>query len=82
MTTADALLDRLITHEQDALAIDARRVAELAARIADNPPSATRSTSGDVTRLSQYVTELLRRTAKLEATIEAAQLMKNQNTAH
>ncbi|MER6196054.1 hypothetical protein ABT234_01565 [Streptomyces sp. NPDC001586] len=63
LTTVDAFLDRMITRERATVLDEARRVADLAARIADAPPTATTTTSGEVTRLSQYVTELLRRTA-------------------
>ncbi|MEV7511772.1 hypothetical protein AB0O57_27840 [Streptomyces sp. NPDC091201] len=68
MTSVEAFLDRMINREREAFLEDARRVAEMAARIADTPPTATLTVSGEVIRLSQHVAELLCRTAKLEAT--------------
>ncbi|MEU6299285.1 hypothetical protein [Streptomyces erythrochromogenes] len=77
MTTVDALSDRIIGRERAALYEEARRVPD---HIADTPPSETKTTSGEVTRL--YDTELLRLTAKLETAIKAAQPMKDQPTTH
>ncbi len=74
--TAEALLSRGVAREQEDFIRDARRVAELAAHIPENPPTAQRAVSGDLTRLSQYVADLLRRAAKIEATIEAVGLME------
>ncbi|MFJ6784702.1 hypothetical protein [Streptomyces yangpuensis] len=71
----------MINREREAFLEDTGRVAEIAARIADTPPTATLTVLGEVIRLSQHVVELLRRTAKLEATAEAVELMKDQNSA-
>ncbi|GAA2199914.1 hypothetical protein [Streptomyces bangladeshensis] len=73
--TAATALTRAITWEQEAFARDAEMAARTAAHIAANPPTAGRSVSGDLTRLSQYVADLLRRAAKIEAGLEAISLM-------
>ncbi|MFE3577819.1 hypothetical protein [Streptomyces vinaceus] len=81
MVTVGSFIERMITQEQETYLADAQRVAELAAHIANTPPSATRAVSGDLTRLSQHVADLLRRAAKLEATIEMAALLEDQGAA-
>ncbi|SFY52058.1 hypothetical protein [Streptomyces sp. F-1] len=74
--TAAHALARSITGEQQMFTEDAQRIAEQAAYIAANPPVEGRTVSGDLTRLSQYVADLLRRAAKIEASVQALALMK------
>lgn len=74
ITAADALA-RSIAWEQEAFARDAEMIVRQATHIAANPPAVGRTVSGDVTRLAQYVADLLRRSAKIEASLEALTLM-------
>lgn len=78
--TSAAFLSRTVTKEQEAFTHEARLVAEQAARIAANPPTVQRSVSGDLTRLSQEVAFLLRRAAKIEASLEALGLMEAETS--
>lgn len=75
-TSVDGFLSRRISGDIRAYRVDAERIAELAARIAANPPSPGSSMSGDVARLSQYVIDLLRSAARIEANMEAVQLVQ------
>ncbi|MFE9252898.1 hypothetical protein [Streptomyces sp. NPDC007088] len=77
-TTVD-FYARIITSEQEKFSRDADYAAELMAVIAKNPDAA--STVGDLTRLQQRVTELLRRAAKIEASREAEKIMRSETAA-
>ncbi|MGW7504437.1 hypothetical protein [Streptomyces albidoflavus] len=62
---------RHIASEQESFTRAARRIAEVASHVADNPPSeSSRIASGEIVRLAAYVADLLRTASKLEATIE------------
>ncbi|GGZ83598.1 hypothetical protein [Streptomyces rubiginosohelvolus] len=79
--TAASFMSRSIEDEQRRFAQEAERLAEQAARIAANPPGVGRSTvSGDLTRLIQEATFLLKRSVTIEAGLEAVGLM-NAETA-
>ena len=71
---AATALSRVTEWEQEAFARDAERAAHAAAHIAANPPTMGRTVSGDLARLSQAVADLLRRAAKIEASLEALSL--------
>ncbi|MCX5000967.1 hypothetical protein [Streptomyces longwoodensis] len=75
MIDAAAALTRATEWELEAFVKDAEKAARDAAHIAANPPTMGRTVSGDLTRLSQYVADLLRRAAKIEASFEALSLM-------
>ncbi|MYX26082.1 hypothetical protein GTY75_05260 [Streptomyces sp. SID8381] len=77
--TAAAALATNITWELESFTREAEMIAEKAAHIAANPPSAERTVSGDVTRLAQYVTDLLRRAATIEASQKAISLMEAES---
>ncbi|MDX5563729.1 hypothetical protein PYK79_10740 [Streptomyces sp. ID05-04B] len=80
--TAATALTAATQWEQEAFIRDAERVAQAAAHIAANPPTAERTTvSGDLTRLSQNVADLLRRAAKIEANFQALSLMNATDPA-
>lgn len=72
-TQADALR-RTAAQDQEAFSRDARDVADLAEHIAASP--AAQNLSGDLSRLSQQVTELVRRAARIKATVEALEMMQ------
>ncbi|MET7584671.1 hypothetical protein [Streptomyces microflavus] len=75
LTTA-SFLSRSIEDEQRRFAQEAERLAEQDACIAANPPGAERGThSGDITRLIQEATFLLKRAVTIEAGLEAVGLM-------
>ncbi|MFD5221379.1 hypothetical protein ACFWMH_27440 [Streptomyces tendae] len=71
--TPAALLARNVAAEREIFAREAQYAAELMKQIADNPESAV--VGGDLTRLSQRVTELVRRAAAIKASAEAVELM-------
>ncbi|MGW0875355.1 hypothetical protein ACWD3Z_33445 [Streptomyces sp. NPDC002740] len=70
--TAASVLGGALARDQAALARDARRGAELAARIAGNPST---SLSGDIGRLSQEGASLLQLAVKIETRAEAVGLI-------
>ncbi|MEV5283389.1 hypothetical protein ACFYMW_35680 [Streptomyces sp. NPDC006692] len=79
--TAASFLSRSIEDEQRRFAQEAQRLAEQAARIAANPPTSGRGTvSGDLTRLIQEATFLLKRAVTIEASLEAVGLMGAEKT--
>ncbi|MFJ9213058.1 hypothetical protein [Streptomyces sp. NPDC102264] len=73
MNSATRMLRRLIEHDRERFADDARNMAELAARVAE-APSASR-VPGDLSRLSQGVADLIRRDAWIRARVEAVGLV-------
>lgn len=74
--TAASFLSRSIQDEQRRFVQEAELLAEHAARIAANPPAAGRNTvSGDLTRLIQEATFLLKRAVTIETGLEAVGLM-------
>ncbi|MFJ5725850.1 hypothetical protein [Streptomyces sp. NPDC093149] len=80
MNTTAVFLTRLITREEEQYRTEIQRVADLAALLAAAPPDAARAPTGDLTRLSQYVTDSLSRAAKLAALREAHQLLEADTT--
>lgn len=80
--TAASFLARSIESDQQRFIQEAERLAEQAARIAKNPPADGRNTaSGDLTRLIQEATFLLKRAVALEAGLEAVALMNSETAA-
>lgn len=80
--TAASFLSRSIEDEQRRFTQEAEHLAEQATRIAANPPAAGRNTvSGDLTRLIQEATFLLKRAVTIEATLEAVGLMGAETAA-
>jgi len=79
--TAASFLARSIESDQQRFAQEAERLAEQAAHIAANLPAAGRSTvSGDISRLIQEATFLLKRAVALEVGLEAVALMNSETT--
>ncbi|WP_328903331.1 hypothetical protein OHR86_28420 [Streptomyces sp. NBC_00441] len=77
--TAASFLARSIESDQQRFAQEAERLAEQAARIAKNPPAAGRTTaSGEIARLIQEATSLLKRAVALETGLEAVALMNSE----
>ncbi|MFG2540696.1 hypothetical protein ACGFU4_36200 [Streptomyces sp. NPDC048511] len=77
VTAGDALAYSL-KREQAQFAEEAERLAKQAAYIAANPPGDGRTVSGDVTRLIQEASFLLKRAATIEAGTEALGLMNTE----
>ncbi|MYR75154.1 MULTISPECIES: hypothetical protein [unclassified Streptomyces] len=74
VTARDALTYSL-KREQAQFAEEAERLAKQAAYIAANPAATGRTISGDIARLLQEATFLLKRAATIEAGLEAVELM-------
>lgn len=74
VTAGDALTCSL-KREQAQFSEEAERLAKQAAHIAANPPADGRTVSGDITRLIQEATFLLKRAVTIEAGLEAVGLM-------
>ncbi|MFD5695944.1 hypothetical protein [Streptomyces rubiginosohelvolus] len=73
--TARDALSYSLKRDQAQFAEEAERLAKQAAYIAVNPPADGRSVSGDITRLMQEATFLLKRAVTIEAGLEAVGLM-------
>jgi hypothetical protein len=73
--TAASFLTRSTEQDQQRWAEEAARLAEQAASIAANPPRNGRKVSGDITRLIQTAALLLQRSATIEASLDALDLM-------
>jgi hypothetical protein len=78
--TAANFLARSIEQEQERFTQEANRLVEQAAHIAATPPSSQRKVSGDITRLIQEASFLLKRAATIEAGAEALGLMGVEDT--
>lgn len=72
--TPASMLASSVAREQEMFTRDASYAAELMQRIADTPDAA--HSVGDLSRLSQQITELIRRAATIKASTEALGLMK------
>ncbi|MFI6210283.1 hypothetical protein ACIBAI_28610 [Streptomyces sp. NPDC051041] len=72
--TAASVLARQVADDQDEFARDAREAADLLGWIAEHPEESR--VLGDLSRLSQQVTELVRRAARIKASTEALRLME------
>ncbi|MFJ6438432.1 hypothetical protein [Streptomyces sp. NPDC091416] len=73
--TASEALTYSIKREQAQFAEEAERLAAQVAYIATNPPTDGRTVSGDITRLIQEATFLLKRAVTIEAGLEAVGLI-------
>ncbi|MFD9871733.1 hypothetical protein ACFXI8_26885 [Streptomyces niveus] len=76
--TAHDVLTYSLKREQAQFFEEAARLAKQAAYIAANPPSDGRKASGDITRLIQEATFLLKRAVTIEAGLEAVGLMNTE----
>lgn len=76
MVTAASLLSRTLADDRDRFAADAAYAAELMNSIAQRPEAS--HVGDDLARLSQRVTDLIRRAATIKASAEAVELMKAQ----
>lgn len=72
--TPASMLASSVARDQMTFTRDASYAADLLKRIADTPNAA--HVVGDLTRLSQQVSELIRRAATIKASAEALDLMK------
>ncbi|GAA2806479.1 hypothetical protein [Saccharopolyspora taberi] len=75
---AASMLVRAVAREQAEFDRDAREAADLAARIVKRPTASL--VSGDLSRLSHAVAELVRRHTRIQASTEAVTLMAAEPT--
>jgi hypothetical protein len=74
--TAASFTARAVEHEQQQFVVQAQRLADHAARIAANPPTEKRTASGDLIRLVQEATLLLKTAVTIEASSATLGLMQ------